>query len=134
MALSNITFHENQPSDRMPEVFKTFDAFVVPLRKIELFKGARPSKMFEAMAAGVPIVLSVDGEAKQLIKTADAGICVEPENAEHIAEAILTLYRNRDEARRLGANGRQYVTRNYDSKQIAQAFERELLAVCAGGS
>lgn len=64
------------------------------MKKLDLFKGALPSKMFEALASELPIVMAVEGEAKELIEKAQAGINVEPENAKEIAKAVLMLYNN----------------------------------------
>ncbi len=77
-----------QLKPNMPRIIASMDATVVPLKKLDLFKGALPSKMFEALASELPIVLAVEGEAEKLINEANAGITVEPENANAIAEAV----------------------------------------------
>lgn len=127
--LSNVIFMPMQPRDKMPSVWASMDAAIIPLKALELFAGALPSKMFEAMAASLPIVLSVKGEAQQLIEQADAGLCVEPENAAQIAEAVLKLSGDRELCRRLGQNGACYVREHYSRKVIAQKLDRLLQAV-----
>ena len=64
----NVRFISAQPSSRMREVLSTFDVAVIPLRRLALFRGALPSKMFEAMAAGVPLLVSIEGEARALVE------------------------------------------------------------------
>jgi glycosyltransferase involved in cell wall biosynthesis len=127
--LANIRFYPVQPAARMPQVITSFDVALIPLRKLDLFKGALPSKLFEAMAAAVPIIVSIDGEARMLVDKAQSGICIEPENPEAMADAILQLYRDRAYCSTLGQNGRRYVTSHYDRHQIAKKFERLLLEV-----
>ena len=123
MGLKNVRFYLNQSRSVMPKVLSTFDVSVIPLRRLDLFRGALPSKMFEAMAASVPIILAVEGEAKNLIEKAEAGICVAPEDPAAFAAAILKIYENRDYGRELGNNGRTFVVRYFNRAQIASRFE-----------
>jgi glycosyltransferase involved in cell wall biosynthesis len=125
--LSNVRFYPTLPRFRMPEVLASFDVALVPLKRRELFKGALPSKMFEAMAAAIPLVLAIEGEAQVLVEQGQAGICVEPENPQAIADAVLKLYHDPSYRKSLGENGRRYVTEHYDRRQIAKEFERLLL-------
>jgi len=124
--LKNVTFMPVQLKPQMPRIIASMDATVVPLKRLELFKGALPSKMFEALASELPIILAVEGEAEKLINDAEAGITVEPENAEKIAEAILKLYNDKTLSRQLGQNGRRYVMENYARETISRKLEKIL--------
>jgi glycosyltransferase involved in cell wall biosynthesis len=128
LGLQNFRFYPSQMTERMPAIIGSFDIALVPLRRLELFKGALPSKMFEAMAAAVPIVVSIDGEARALVERARAGLFVEAEDSKAMAGAILELYRDRERLTTLGLNGRQYVIEHYDRQKIAERFERLLFA------
>jgi len=76
---------------------------------------------------GKPILLGVDGEAKELfINQAAGGLYFEPENATQLSEAILTLYNNRALANTLGANGKQYVYKNFSRRNIAAHFWQQI--------
>lgn len=123
LKLNNIMFLPVQPKKNMPGIVASFDCALVPLKKLDLFKGALPSKMFETLASNVPIILSVEGEAKELIESANAGICVEPENEKQIAEAVLKLYKNPELKEALGANGRRYIEEHFDRARITKKFE-----------
>ena len=125
--LDNIIFTPTQSASLIPAVVASFDVALVPLRRLDLFKGALPSKMFEAMAAAVPLVVSIEGEAQKLVNDAQAGICVEPENSEALADAILQLYTDLPYRKTLGQNGRRYVIEHYDRARIAREFENLLL-------
>ncbi|KOR24082.1 glycosyltransferase family 4 protein [Clostridium sp. L74] len=125
--LTNVSFQPVQSKPNMPKIIASMDATVVPLKKLDLFKGALPSKMFEALASELPIVLAVEGEAEKLINEASAGITVEPENAKEIAQAVLKLHKNRDIKERLGQNGRDYVIKNYSRESITRKLENILL-------
>jgi glycosyltransferase involved in cell wall biosynthesis len=87
--------------------------------------------MFEAMAAAVPLITSVNGEARTLVDKAQAGLYVEPEDPKAMADAILQLYKNPSCRRTLGQNGRQYVAEHYDRQKIARKFERLVIGMCS---
>ncbi len=129
--LDRTIFLEAQPHSRMPSIIGMSDVCLVPLKKNDLFRNALPSKMFEYMACGRPVVLSVRGEAEILMREAKAGVSVEPENAAEIAEAILKLYRDESFRHALGRNGRDYVVQKFSRKQIAKKLEALLTALCA---
>jgi len=129
--LQNVRFVPAQPASQMPKVLSTLDAALVPLKRHPLFKGAMPSKMFAAMGAGIPIIGSVEGEARAVIAKSRGGICVEPENASQIAEAVLQLYQHPELRKSLGENGRHYVTKHFNRRDAARKFEQLLLTSCS---
>jgi glycosyltransferase involved in cell wall biosynthesis len=126
MGLENISFVGLQPKAKMPGIIASMNATIIPLKKLDLFKGALPSKMFEALSSELPIVLSVEGEAQKLIEASGGGICVEPENAEQIAEAVLKIHDDKDFAKELGRRGREYVQQYYSREVIVESFEKKL--------
>jgi glycosyltransferase involved in cell wall biosynthesis len=105
----------------------------VPLKNKEIFKFALPSKMFEAWACGRPIVLSVDGEAREHLKKAQAGVWVKPEDVVGIKDAILFLYDNPQLCKRFGRNGRAYVERHFSRRVQAERLEKILVKVADKG-
>lgn len=125
--LRNVLFLPPVPHREMPEVFAAFDVAVVPLKRLDVFKGVLPSKLFEAMAAGRPVIASVDGEVREIVEAANGGLYVEPERPDLMAAAITRLYRNPAERQALGANAREYVIRHFDREKIAESFERSLI-------
>ena len=129
LGVKNVRFFPTQPRVRMPQIIASFDVSLIPLRRLNVFKGALPSKMFEAMAAAVPLILSIDGEAHALMDLAGAGLYAEPENPQALAAAVLQLYVDPVTRQRLGQNGRQYVMKYFDRKEIAKKFEQFLLTV-----
>ena len=121
--LRNVLFVPAQPASRMPEILSAFDVALVPLKRHVLFKGALPSKMFEAMGAGVPVICSVDGEARRVVEESEGGIYVEPERADQLADAVLHVYRTPDLKEVLGENGRRYVETKFNRADSAKKFE-----------
>ncbi len=128
--LENITFFDPLPHERMPLLLAACDICLVPLRKVPLFAGALPSKMYEAMACARPMILGVEGEAHQLVvQEAGAAIAVEPENASALASAILRLYEQPEETARLGERGRALVEARFDRDQLVEKLEAHILAL-----
>ncbi|CAB1065065.1 hypothetical protein D1BOALGB6SA_9862 [Olavius sp. associated proteobacterium Delta 1] len=131
-AKHNLQNTEFLPEIKMSQISKYIslaDLCLVPLKKKDLFKGALPSKIFDYWACGKPIVISVDGEARQEVETAQGGIFVEPENPDAMADAIKFLYHNPHEAKRMGDNGRDHIhhtecTRSEAAKKISLILER----------
>lgn len=123
LSIDNVHFVSSVPKSQMPGVLMEVDAAIVPLKKLELFKGAIPSKIYETLAMEVPLLLAVDGEARfHFVENANAALYVEPENEKILVEKILFLYQNRKIAREMGANGRGYVLNVFNRDDIAKSF------------
>ncbi|OSZ82377.1 hypothetical protein CAP35_03655 [Chitinophagaceae bacterium IBVUCB1] len=125
--ITNVAFFPNQPQHEMPNIIHAIDAAVVPLKNIPLFKGAIPSKIFENLAFGKPILLGVDGEAKELfIDEGKCGLFFTPENEQELADSILKLYCDKQLYAAFGKNGKQYVNEKFDRQKIAEVFYKKL--------
>jgi glycosyltransferase involved in cell wall biosynthesis len=124
--LNNVYFLDAISKKEMPGVLKSVDATIIPLRKLDLFLGAIPSKIFENLSMEIPVLLGVDGEARQLfIEQAKAGYYFEPENVTELTAAIHQLIQDKTQARQLGLNGRAFVNQHFNREIIAnQFFER----------
>ena len=75
-----------------------------------------PTKIFEYMALGLPVITSDFPLYKKIIREAECGFCVNPENSTEIANAIEYLIIHPEEARQMGQNGKRAVEKNYDWK------------------
>jgi glycosyltransferase involved in cell wall biosynthesis len=127
LQLKNIEFLPNLSRDKMPELIASCNAYIVPLKKNDLFLGAVPSKLFEPLAMAKPILLGVDGEAKDLfIEKVACGLHFEPENENELALVITQLYNSAELTERLGKQGQTYVLDNFERSQIAKEFFEKL--------
>ena len=104
----------------MPSLLASADIIVVSL-KTEI-PGAVPSKLYEAMASGCPVVLVASGEGADVVRDHGAGIVVEPGDVEGVVAAIRDLRANRVAARECAASGRAAVQRHFDRATICSAF------------
>ncbi|HLV88185.1 MAG TPA: glycosyltransferase family 4 protein [Candidatus Sulfotelmatobacter sp.] len=120
--LENVRFLDQQPRERIPAFISASDACLVLLKKTDVFKTVIPTKMLEFMSCARPLILGVDGQARQIVEAADAGVVIEPENSEQLARAIAHLAENRDVGAALGANGRSYVLEHFSRKKTAEKY------------
>jgi putative colanic acid biosynthesis glycosyltransferase WcaI len=120
--LDNLTFLDQQPWEAIPSYLTLSAASLVHLSRSPLFETVLPSKMFEIMAAGRPVILGVRGEAERLLRQAEAGIVCEPQSAPDLARAILQLAADPALCQRLGENGRDYVLRHASYRQRAAEY------------
>jgi glycosyltransferase involved in cell wall biosynthesis len=133
LRLSSVRFLEKQPRERIPTFLAAADACLVPLRNQEVFKSALPSKMFEAMAAGKPVILGVDGESKEILLASQAGLAIRPEDPEAMVEAILRLRNDPSLRHALGRNGRQAVLEKFLRSTQACEYLNLLSQLCVRG-
>jgi glycosyltransferase involved in cell wall biosynthesis len=122
MGLKNLRMLPQQEKANMPYLWALTDASLVLLKKSDLFKTVIPSKIFESMAMECPIILGVEGESQELVTQAKAGICIQPENARQLADAVLALYTDRGHGITMGKAGRKFVVQHYDRKNIAERY------------
>lgn len=126
--LSNVIFIDFVPKSQMPQVLKSVNAAIIPLKKLDLFKGAIPSKIFESLAMELPILLGVDGEARDLfIQKGQCGLYFEPENVNELVKAVIDVSSDYTKAKQLGVNGRNYVNQNFNRDTIAEKFYNQLI-------
>lgn len=120
--LSNVQFIDSQPKELIPEFYNSSDLCLIPLKDIELFKTFIPSKMFEIMACGVPIVASLEGEAAQILEDSKAAKVVKPDNPEEIASAIIELINDKEKYNGMKANGPGFVVENFARNKLAEKY------------
>ena len=104
--LVNVRFLDQQPREKIPAFISASDACLVLLKKTDVFKTVIPTKMLEFMSCARPVILGVDGQARQIIEEAGAGIVIEPENSEALVNAISRLSADRELGTALGSKGK----------------------------
>jgi colanic acid biosynthesis glycosyl transferase WcaI len=118
--LPNLTLLPEQAREQMPGLLSAADAALIPLRSLELFKGALPSKLFDAWACQRPVVLSVDGEARLALEACQGGIFAPPEDAHAMTQAVLRLCADPAACREMGLRGREYTVAHFSRQALAE--------------
>ena len=121
--LENVIFLDQIQKNELPEYYATSDMVLVTLRNLPLFKCVIPSKIFEIMAMAKPILISIEGESRNIvIEQAKAGVSITPENAEDLARQIIQIYENKELLYTLGENGRKFVERFFNRNILADRY------------
>jgi colanic acid biosynthesis glycosyl transferase WcaI len=122
--MANVRFVDMQPKSRLPEVLAAADMHVVPLKR-GLAWSSVPSKLYSILAAGRPIVASVDAgtEVARTVERAGAGVSVAPEDPDAFTKAVRHLLENDEEAAAMGASGRRFVEGWASPARVAEAYE-----------
>ena len=118
--LDNVVFRERVQRERMPDIWSLCDLALIHLRADPLFETVLPSKMFEALASGVPLLLAApEGEASRVVQRGASGTFVPPERPERLAAAVRELLDHPDQ---LEAQGRAALrqAKPFDRRRLAQ--------------
>lgn len=129
--LANVVFTGRLPKEAMPMAWSALDACLIHLKKSDLFRTVIPSKMFEAMGMGVPIIMGVEGESLDIVLKAGAGIPMEPEDPESLLAGCRTMFAADASGYRM--SGRDHVTRHFDRDVLAARYLEILEAVARLG-
>jgi glycosyltransferase involved in cell wall biosynthesis len=123
--LENVLFLDSVPKAEVVRYWSLLDVSIIHLRKTELFKQVIPSKIFESMGMGIPMLLGVGGESAELVEKEGVGIPFEPENPDALCAALIRLRQNPDLYQRLRDRCLQTASR-YD-RDIQAAFMLSLI-------
>ncbi|MDX9768267.1 MAG: glycosyltransferase family 4 protein [Ectothiorhodospiraceae bacterium] len=118
LGLDNVVFLDSVPKAEVVRYWSLLDVSIIHLKRTELFQTVIPSKLFESMGMGVPVLLGVAGEAAQIVERNEVGVCFEPENADDLIERMIALAGDAAMLDRLRAN----------CTQASGRFDRRLLA------
>ena len=91
MSLQNVIFVDSVPKDQVADYWALLDVAIIHLKRDPLFKTVIPSKLFECMAMGLPVLHGVEGESADIVCREGNGEVFEPENAEALADALQRL-------------------------------------------
>lgn len=120
--LNNVVFAGRRPKNEIPAWIASSDVNLVHLKKTDLFTTVMPSKIFESAGCARPVIIGVDGFAKEFVEKAKAGIAMEPENADDLINAIQKLKSDPDLCQRLGHNAHQNICSKYNRDQQAKDY------------
>lgn len=133
LGLANTTLLPAVDRDEIPGLLAAADICLVPLRDVPLFDTFIPSKMFELLAAGRPVIGSVRGEAARILTEAGA-VVVPPEDPASLAEAVRALAGKPARRAEMGRDGRAHVAAQFDRAALADRYRRLILGLLSGST
>ena len=104
MKLGNIIFLDSVPKEEVVRYLSLLDVSIISLKKIPLFATVIPSKLFESIGMGIPVLHGVAGESAEIVKNEKVGLIFEPENEQELLEKLLKLMRDKELYGQLRAN------------------------------
>ncbi len=123
IGVRNVRFLAAVGREDVRALYSAADLCLVPLRDIPLFDSFIPSKMFEMLAAGRPVLASVRGEAAEILARSGGAVVVPPEQAAALAEGIRNFHRLDPEKRAaMGSAGRRFVSENFSRQMLAKRY------------
>jgi colanic acid biosynthesis glycosyl transferase WcaI len=131
--LLNVQFISQQPRAKIPALLAASDVCVVLLKESDIFKTVIPTKMLEMMSCARPVVLGVDGQAREVLERAGGGIAVPPGRAAELAQAIELLAADAGLRQRYGQSGRDFIVRHASRASTAESYARLLQEIVAQG-
>lgn len=120
--LTNVIFTGLVPRERIPDYLAATDISLVTLKPSAVFKTVLPSKMFESMAAGRPILMAVEGEAKETLERAGAGLAIAPGDPDAMAAAVRVLGADVERRVAMGEAGRRFVNQEFSRRAWADRY------------
>jgi glycosyltransferase involved in cell wall biosynthesis len=129
--LDNVMLLPEVPMTEVSRYINAADVMLVPLRKADLFSAFIPSKLFDYLACAKPVILTVDGEAREILDAAQGGVYVEPDDPPALARTVLELQAAPARLKEMGESGRRYVLEHYNRDAQGASLERILAGVCA---
>ena len=120
----NAYLHKPINRNEIPELMKGYDCALIPL--VKNIYGAVPSKIYEAMAAGLPVLFSGEGEGAKIIIDNNAGIVSKPGDYMQLEQNILKLRSSRELRKKLGECGRKAAEEKFDRNKLIPEFSRKL--------
>lgn len=118
--LENIRFLNSIPAENVPQMLASADILLITLKSY--IPGAVPSKLYEAMASGKPVLLVASGEAAAIVEQHQAGIVVEPGDIPGLVNALRKLHADPELRRELGKNGRHAAEESFNREKIVASF------------
>lgn len=118
LQLTNVTMLDSVPKTQVKRYISILDCCLINLRKSDLFKTVIPSKIFENAAMQIPIIMGVEGEAKDIVEGYNAGVCFEPENEQDFISKLDSMLHDTE----------KYTEYQVGCVSLAKDFDRGVLA------
>ena len=96
MGLRNVIFLDSVPKEEVADYWALLDTSIIHLKKDQLFRAVIPSKLFECMAMGIPVLHGVEGKSAEIVIGENVGDTFEPENGAALAKALMRLSTDED--------------------------------------
>ena len=126
LELDNIIFYGRRPLDEMPKFYQMADAMLITLKNNKTLSYTLPGKIQSYMAAGKPIIGSINGETRRIIEKSKCGFCCDAEDYKGLANLMLEFC-NSNKKKDMGMNSQDFYFENYNKEKFMSMLEHELI-------
>lgn len=130
--LNNVLFVDSVPKTEIVDYVAASDICTAVLKKVDTFKTVYPNKIFDYMSACRPIILAIDGVARELLENAGSGMYAAPENTDAFVRAIYRFKEDPEFCQQCGKSGLEYVAGNFSRETLAVKYYDILVDKVAG--
>lgn len=127
--LDNVTFAGRLPNSEMYSVLKAAQVSFVSLKN-ENLKDSVPTKMYEALGTGCPVLLAAVGDAADILNDCELGIAVRPNDSDALWSAFLKIYYHHGEFLTHKARAEKIILEKHSRQKAAILLEKELRILC----
>lgn len=126
--LNTILFLDLMPKFKLVNYVKNALVSIIPLNDTPILSTSSPNKLFESMAAAIPVIQTTNGWIKKMLKESQSGFTVSPTKEDELFDKLVFLADNEIEAEAIGKRGFEFARRNFDknilSERMIKAIEK----------
>ncbi|KKI89240.1 hypothetical protein WQ54_27145 [Bacillus sp. SA1-12] len=124
--LKNILFLDSKKKDELTAFYHAADIGIVSLKKHPLFEITIPSKVFDYMAVSLPVLIGVDGEAREIVEKNQAGFYFEPENTADFLRVLIYAQSQQDKLQQIRPELPNKLLMSFNRKTMAEELSEAL--------
>lgn len=130
LGLENVSIHPPIDKAATRAFYNSCDICLVPLAPFPILQETVPSKLFEVMACGRPVIAGLGGEGARIVNESGGGLVISPGDTSALARAIRSIIAlSADDRARMGERGRRYVAEHYNRDMLAARYLETLRTV-----
>ena len=118
--LETILFLSLMPKVELVNYVKNALVSLIPLNDTPMLSTSSPNKLFESMAASVPVIQTTKGWIKEMLEESQSGFTVSPTNEHELVERLIFLADNKIESKKIGKRGFEYARCNFDKNILSE--------------
>ncbi|USK28334.1 glycosyltransferase family 4 protein [Bacillus sp. CMF21] len=124
--LTNVLFLDSKRKEELASYYDSADLGIVSLKKHPLFEITIPSKVFDYMAVSLPVLIGVEGEAREIVEKNHAGFTFEPENPEDFIRALKIAQSQPETLKEMKKNLRHHLLQSFNRETQAAELSQAL--------
>ena len=122
----NIIFLDMLPKTQLFGLVKNSFCSLIPLADIPVLDSSSPNKLFESMAASVPVIQTTNGWIKSMIDKVNCGFTVDPNDENMLVDKLIYLADNIKKSKQMGINGFSYAKKHFDKNKLSKKIINEI--------